>query len=609
MNLKEQKLYEFYEACVTKGYHNMSDATESLKAKVIATDLEIKYKDIARLYEQAKVVYEEEIQRKQQEQELQKKSGKQMLKLAGVEEKSTIRIYQREDGSIYHTIGSAGWKYEGGPSICVHDGGAIVYTYHPSKTVFTGAVSGSVAMGGFHTTQDYYTEGISKTGKGFLQAVSGENVITIRYAEIDKEILEKFKRIKWVQKNIKNDNILYCEKQLDSMQKQLHMDMVFNQTDFYSKMSTMSMVADLARLPMEECQTIAKFLQDIISKNYPLSDEELYQKALSLEAAKTSKELLEGKKLFESISDYKDSLKRANNLKERYDDVLQHEKEQAILRKEAAVVERKALGKKLCIIAPIIIVVIVVIVFIGMKWSDAYEQKQKEQQKLEKYEEAYAVFETGNYSTAITAFSELKGYKDSDEMFVKSHFNYALKMLKDENYENAIHHFEVAKEYAEDNEIIAECDKYIKECNERIAEEEALREAEEWAKEVERACENRNWDWFEDNIDKFKLLTGEEIEEMIVGEWYSTSASGNLWKNEYTETGEYYSYSGDNLEKKTISTYYIEDDCLFTLFTGTDITNDYVLFDLGNGYYLKCYVSSDGRLGNPSLMWPVSFGK
>ena len=38
MNAKEANLYSFYDQCQSKGYSDMQDETQSLKAKVIATD-------------------------------------------------------------------------------------------------------------------------------------------------------------------------------------------------------------------------------------------------------------------------------------------------------------------------------------------------------------------------------------------------------------------------------------------------------------------------------------------------------------------------------------------------------------------------------------------
>ena len=50
---KTELLYQFYQQCQEKGYTDMKDATQSLKAKVIATDLGLKYTSIEKLYQSA----------------------------------------------------------------------------------------------------------------------------------------------------------------------------------------------------------------------------------------------------------------------------------------------------------------------------------------------------------------------------------------------------------------------------------------------------------------------------------------------------------------------------------------------------------------------------
>lgn len=67
---REEKLYSFYVQCKNKGYKNMQDETESLKAKVIATDMGLRYRDIGKLYQEAKSVYEAEEKRKAHEKML-----------------------------------------------------------------------------------------------------------------------------------------------------------------------------------------------------------------------------------------------------------------------------------------------------------------------------------------------------------------------------------------------------------------------------------------------------------------------------------------------------------------------------------------------------------
>ena len=56
---RKDKLLEFYSECQKNGYTDMKDKTQSLKAKVIASDLGLNYSKIGALYDEAKKVSEE----------------------------------------------------------------------------------------------------------------------------------------------------------------------------------------------------------------------------------------------------------------------------------------------------------------------------------------------------------------------------------------------------------------------------------------------------------------------------------------------------------------------------------------------------------------------
>ena len=51
---RNDKLWEFYSECQKNGYTDMKDKTQSLKAKVIASDLGLNYSKIGSLYEEAR---------------------------------------------------------------------------------------------------------------------------------------------------------------------------------------------------------------------------------------------------------------------------------------------------------------------------------------------------------------------------------------------------------------------------------------------------------------------------------------------------------------------------------------------------------------------------
>jgi len=183
---REQKMSEFYRQCLEKGYTDMSDDKHSLKAKVIAMDLELDYKNIEKLFEEAKVIYAQAEAEKEQREKAEKQRiehentpGEWIMTFdfyggykEGAEWKT--KLFRRDDGTLYYetTIkkllgkNTGTTKTEGTPAIEVQNNVNASFKYHPSKTIFTGASSGGIAMGGFHQTEAYMSmENIQMTGK------------------------------------------------------------------------------------------------------------------------------------------------------------------------------------------------------------------------------------------------------------------------------------------------------------------------------------------------------------------------------------------------------------------------------------------------------------
>ena len=168
MNAKEQKLHSFYLACVNKGYTDMKDDTQSLKAKVIATDMGIRYRDIEKLYHDAKAVYDAEVKRVEHETMLQNTDGQLLAILHATEKGKKIAVYVRDNNSTYCTYDGDKRKYEGLPKLTAEKSAVLLYDYHPSEAVYTGASSGGITMGGVHHTEAYMQEKVSTTNKGYV---------------------------------------------------------------------------------------------------------------------------------------------------------------------------------------------------------------------------------------------------------------------------------------------------------------------------------------------------------------------------------------------------------------------------------------------------------
>lgn len=343
---------EFYRQCQQKGYTDMSDSTQSLKAKVIATDLGLNYGKIDRFYQEAKQCYEQvcaereeeakklQEQRKKNEEEGRRRAvnGELLLTLSDKEKPSDkaeiLNVYIRPDRSIYSTLGN-GPKIEGVPSIQARKSGAVYATYHPSEAVYTSATVGGITTGGVHYTKAGYSYTQDNKGKGeVIVSVPGKEFVInlVTMAEYTKN---KFKRDSKYQDLVKKGQILCCQNTAKADSYTHAVSLAAQQGNTTLMMNAASMAADERRLPFGKCKEITNLLARIVSGQFPPSDEEVYQAAESYSKATTAAGLKQAIDTFNSLGHYKDARQRANALKPKYEEMLQYEKEQAVLAKEA----------------------------------------------------------------------------------------------------------------------------------------------------------------------------------------------------------------------------------------------------------------------------------
>lgn len=346
---KTLKMAQFYEQCQAKGYTDMSDEAQALKAKVIAADLGLNYGKIADFYAKAEKAFlqvsaEREEARKEQElvQRLRVEAaardaapGELLLTLSdsrfSVEDGTVLRVYLRPDRSIYTTVDN-GEKQEGAPIIIANHGGVVETTYHPSQTVFTGAAVGGVATGGFHQTQAYASDRLQKTGTGYLTAGIGKLRITVLRAAASQRACEAFKRDSEFCR-LMSTGLMICY--LAGGNGDVFAQASRFAQDYGTRSTMLSMAADKSRLPYELCEEQAELLTRIASGLFPPTDQELYDRALSLTQSGKTSDLKEALDLLEKISDYRDAKAKADALRPRYEEMIQEQKERAVLQKEA----------------------------------------------------------------------------------------------------------------------------------------------------------------------------------------------------------------------------------------------------------------------------------
>ena len=408
----------------------MHDAVQSLKAKVIATDLKLDYKDIVDFYSKAKICYEqvhaEDMEAKKKEilkqQEEKKKEilkqqreweennrravdGQLLIELsdssAGSADATVVRVYIRPDTSIYYTL-NHGEKVEGTPKITVEKAFSVTLDYQPSKAVYTGATVGGITTGGVHYTQAGYTGSATSSGKGEIRVKAGGTVFELQVATMGEYAIDKFKRDPEFKRVAINGRILCWA---DSLEAASMLQGFLSATSYEARGNMASAYTDERRLSYDRCKEIAKFLNRVINGQFPVSDEALYGKADELSRAGTSEELKRARDIFNRIADYRDSAERAKETEKKYEEVLQAEKEKAVLEKEAGRKKGKKTAGIVAVVACAVIVLSTVVI------------------PAIRYNNAVALMDAGEYRDAIHAFLPITDYKDSESLLSRCYIS------------------------------------------------------------------------------------------------------------------------------------------------------------------------------------------
>ena len=456
---------EFYRQCKQKGYTDMTDDTQSLKAKVIASDLGLRYGDIATFFNKARKCNEEveretaEAEAKRREQAALQQEQNRKLAVKGnllltfldsnseTAQTKSVRVYRRPDNSVYYTLNN-GAKNEGTPTINVEASQTMNLQYHPSQTVFTGATVGGVTTGGFHETKAYTTQSSYKTGNGVIKLTCQKTKLTVEKVIVSPEVCEAFHRDDSFRKYVGTGGEILCSKNSNSSMTQA----ALKSGDFNRTMSMLSVAIDQDRLPRDTCEAICNLLRRILRGDYPETDEQVYARAIKLSESASSDDVKTAIDLFKSISDYSDSLSLARNAKSRYEEVLQGEKEAAVLSRESNKRKARRIG---IILTPIVIISIVLAIVMttviipkqklnkamGMLDSGEYEMAYSLLEEIgntdeitsSKYGRAVALLDSGDYEMAYSLLEEIGKV---DEV-VSSKYDRAAVLLSSGNYETA----------------------------------------------------------------------------------------------------------------------------------------------------------------------------
>ena len=388
---RTQKLARFYEQCQSKGYTDMADEVQKLKAKVIASDLGLNYGNIGKLYQNAAEAYD----KINAEKERIAVNGEQILSL-----NSRYHVFRREDGSCYVQAGEE--RCDGTPSFSVVHTYYKKYTYHEATATYNAVSMNGFTTGWVDNQGDYFSNKDVDSGRGLVRMSYGDNTVTITDAEPVKAVCEAFKRDSAFTKWVKEGKIV-CKSGSSSSEyywralKQY--EYTHNVVEMMNEESYSKVVEQLWR---ESCEEIATLLQRIVDGDNPPTDEEFYTAAMKLAQEGRSADINKAIETLETIEDYKDAAQKIELLKTRYEEILQKEKEESILQKEK---KTKQIKKTLLFTAAaVLLCTLVTLAAVKLVIPES------------RYKKASALLESGQYLEARSAFAQLGDYKDSRAM-------------------------------------------------------------------------------------------------------------------------------------------------------------------------------------------------
>lgn len=431
---ENERLLLFYEECVKKGYSDMTDPQQAMKAKVIATDRKLRYgNSIEQFFQKAKAAYEErEAERIAEKQRIAEETrrcavpGEELVKLHSAPE--VISVFKRPDGSFYCTFDkNPERKIEGKPEFRVVPSSTVSYEYHPSETRITMASKGGFTGGQVWETDPWVSRKHEHTGMAFLEITVNEESWEVYQITLSPLVKESFKRYPCYDGSLKQElksGEIQCHVNVRDSMYYSGFKQALGQNDMYALESSASFVMDEERLPIGQITVIKKLLCKILDGPWPENDEQAYVRGIKLIESDKSSEILEGINLLQEIGENHPRKRSAEELiernKDRYEAVLQREKETAIIRKEN---RRRKRYKGFVIVSSIACVAIILVGII----TQVILPKQR-------YKKAISLIDAGEYDAAYAILEEIGNTK----AIVANKYNRAMECKDAQNYETAL---------------------------------------------------------------------------------------------------------------------------------------------------------------------------
>ena len=290
--------------------------------------------------------------------------------------------------------------------------------------------SGGISSGAVWQTDPWVSASNNITGKAYLTVSANGDPWEVYTITVSPLIKDAFKRYPcqndFIKRGLKSREIK-CHNYVKNSLYGMAAKDALESGNVFRAVTAASFAADEERLPTYQIKEVAKLLCQILDGPWPEDDEQAYERGKKLIVSDKSTEILEGISLLQEISVNHPRKESAKELVEqnkgRYHDVLQAEKEAAVIKKEEE--ERKQ--KKLFTIGILLLCACIGLPFL---WTQVIIPHQK-------YSEAMGMIDAGDYGSGYAALEEI-GSKKALTAIAASKYDRAMERIDAQDYETAL---------------------------------------------------------------------------------------------------------------------------------------------------------------------------
>lgn len=308
-----KKKAEFYEKCVENNWTDMNDDTQSLKAKVLAKDMGLNYRNIHSLFNEGKKADQEiktkaEEKRKKQlmEEERQAVKGNLIVSFIKSEDNSSsdgLKVYRRPDKSFYYVYKKK--KTEGLPVLSLKAQTWSTSTYRGPELIYSSATVGGITTGGVDYIEGKTIIKENRAIRSILEMTSDTEKFNVKWVIVHSYAIDRFKNHRLY--SDLGGSPIKCFERTEAEREE---DKKAVTQQVYLKTMSMDKAADLFSyidtkqgIDDQKGKKIIDLVNALFAKEYPKSADEQFEDIFTLLVSSKSEEVEKGIKNYKSIKD------------------------------------------------------------------------------------------------------------------------------------------------------------------------------------------------------------------------------------------------------------------------------------------------------------------